>query len=102
MECDKKDDFLRMLTELDARTKSNTHRIDELTEERRALNDMALCLRELVTKQEYLTRQIDGIEQKVTAIEGKGGKRLDKIIDKVIDWLLVAVLAIIAAKIGLG
>lgn len=102
MECDKRDDFLRALTEIDARAKSNTKRIDEIAEVQKALNDMALSIRELVTKQEYLTRQIDGIEQKVTAIEGKGGKRLDKIVDKVIDWLLVAVLAIIAAKIGLG
>lgn len=102
MECDKRDEFLRALTEIDAMAKSNAKRIDELAEDRKALNDMALSLRELVTKQDCLTRQMDGIEQKVTAIEGKGGKRLDKIVDKIIDWLLVAVLAIIAAKIGLG
>ena len=61
------------LAEVDQRSKSNTHRIDEIKE------------------------SVDGLTQKVETIEQKPAKRWDGMVDKIIFGLIGALVTAVAA-----
>lgn len=64
-----REEMIQAVTENTQRSKSNSHRIDELAGSVEALNKMALALEVLATKQTAMSDIIDKIDSKVTAIE---------------------------------
>ena len=64
-----REEMIQAVTENTQRSKSNSHRIDELASSVDALNKMALALEVLATKQSAMSEIIDKIDSKVTAIE---------------------------------
>jgi len=93
------------LTEVDARAKSNTHRIDNLEEQLEILRKLATSVEVMVKKMEYQEETINRIEadvnsigQKVDTIEKKPAKRWDGMLEKII-W---GIIGVIAAAIGSG
>ena len=60
---------------IDARCKSNTHRINELQEHQTALDRLATSVEVLATKQETVEGDVKEIKEDVKAITGKAGKR---------------------------
>ncbi|MBE6685025.1 MAG: hypothetical protein E7592_05185 [Ruminococcaceae bacterium] len=64
-----REEMVQAITENTQRSKSNSHRIDELACSVEALNKMALALEVLATKQTAMSDIIDKIDSKVTAIE---------------------------------
>lgn len=96
------------LIEVEQRSKSNTHRINELAEEIDAVNRLATAVEVMATEQKHQTEAMSNIKQSVTdldkkvdAIERKPGKRWDAIVDKAIWAVLAAVIAFVLAKVGL-
>lgn len=92
------------LAETDARSKSNTHRLDKIEEEFEALNKLATAMEVMAKKMEYqsetikrIEADVDNIGQKVDAIEKKPAKRWDGIVDKFVAGLVGAVAAALAA-----
>ncbi len=92
------------LTEVDARSKSNTHRLDKMEEEFEALNKLATAMEVMAKKMEYqaetikrIEADVDSIGQKVDAIEKKPAKRWDGIVDKFVAGLVGAVATALAA-----
>lgn len=88
------------LAEVEQRSKSNTHRINELAEEIDAVNRLATAVEVMATEQKYQTEAMSNIKQSVTdldkkvdAIERKPGKRWDGIVDKFIGGLVGALAA---------
>lgn len=81
-------EFAQKLEAVDARCKSNTHRIDELKDEITAVNRLATAVEVMATKQNSMGESVDRLETKVDAIEAKPAKRWDGLIDKAL-WLLV-------------
>ena len=88
------------LAEVEQRSKSNTHRINELAEEIDAVNRLATDEKIMETKQKHQTEAMSNIKQSVTdldkkvdAIERKPGKRWDGIVDKFIGGLVGALAA---------
>ena len=77
------------LAEVDARSKSNTHRIDELKEATKALNSLAVSVEKIAVQQENLAKSYNGLTKDVEEIKSKPAKRWD-----------AAVLALITALIG--
>ena len=70
------EEIVRVLSETLQRAKSNSHRIDELSESVVALNKMATALEVLATKQNSMSDMINRIDSKVTALEKSPAKRL--------------------------
>ena len=79
------------LAEVDARSKSNTHRLDEMDEKVDTLNRLATAVEVMATEQKHQTETMTEIKtdvtvlgQKVDAIEKKPAKRWDGMVEKVI------------------
>ncbi|MBQ8408993.1 MAG: hypothetical protein IJY39_09035 [Clostridia bacterium] len=74
------EEIVKTLAENTQRSKSNSHRIDELSGHFEALNKMATALEVLATKQLGMSEQIDKIEAKVSFLEATPMKRVQTIL----------------------
>lgn len=87
------------LTEVDSRSKSNTHRINELSGEIEAVNRLARAVEVMATKQDAMSDTLTRLDGRVETLEAKPAKRWGGIVDKLI-WLAVSgALGFIAAQI---
>ena len=87
--------------EVDARSKSNTKRLDKLEQTITALNDMAISVKVMATKMETLVGQVDKLDGKVEALEAKPGKRYEGLVEKIIWAVVGATVAYILSHVGL-
>ena len=85
------DEMIKAITENSQRSKSNSHRIDELTESVEALNKMATALEVWATKQNVMAEVVHNINEKVTTLEIRPMNRIYSIIGYVIAALISAV-----------
>lgn len=79
--------MIQAVTENTQRSKSNSHRIDELAGSVEALNKMALALEVLATKQTAMSDIIDKIDSKVTAIEKSPVKTIRALVGYIVAAL---------------
>lgn len=93
------------LTEVDARSRSNTHRIDDLEKKVDVLGRLATAVEVMATEQKHQTEtmveiktDVAALGQKVDTIEKKPGKRWDGMVEK----LFYGVLGVLAAALGAG
>ena len=82
-----REEMIQAVTENTQRSKSNSHRIDELAGSVEALNKMALALEVLATKQTAMSDIIDKIDSKVTAIEKSPVKTIRALVGYIIAAL---------------
>ena len=101
-------EFEHRLTEVEQRSKSNKHRLDELTKDHEALHAMAASMQVMAAEQKHQTEAIAGVkddvgrlEGKVDVLESKPGKRWDSLVNNLIWGVAGAVLAFLLAKFGL-
>lgn len=99
------DDIIRVLTETEARSKSNTKRIDEMAETYDAINKMATSLEVMANEQRHQTQDIkglksdvDGLGQRFDSLEAEPANRWKKIT----DYILTAFLGAVATLLVLG
>ena len=96
------------LTEVEERSKSNTHRIDNLEKSTEAINRLATSMEVMASEQKHQTTAMAKIEtdvakldSKVETIEQKPAKRWEAVVEKIILIVLTAVITWILSKIGL-
>lgn len=82
-----REEMIKEIAENTQRSKSNSHRIDELACSVEALNKMALALEVLATKQTAMSDMVDKIEKKVTAIEKSPMKTVRALIGYIVAAL---------------
>jgi len=75
------------VAEIDQRSKSNTHRLDDLEGKYDVLNRLATAVEVLATKQDSMEKSINGLTAKVDTIEAKPAKRWDGLVDKLLSAL---------------
>lgn len=63
------EDLVKTVTVLDERTKSLSHRVDDLETNTKALNTLATAIQVLITKQDNVVEKIDKLDCKVTTLE---------------------------------
>ena len=86
---------------IDARCKSNTHRINELQEHQTTLDRLVTSVEVLATKQETVEGDVKEIKEDVKAITGKAGKRWDNLVDKALAALAGAFIAWLLSGVAL-
>ena len=91
----------RRLTQVEQRSKSNTHRLEKLEESTEAINRLATSMEVMVSKQEQVAETVDKLDGKVTALEQKPAMRVDGLVDKIIWAVCAAVITFLLARIGL-
>ena len=94
-------DIEHRLTEIEGRSKSNTHRLDELEKRQDNLDDLVGTVKVLAVREENVENDVKEIKNDVKSIKDKPGQRWDSIVDKVIWAVLAAVIAFILGRIGL-
>ena len=94
------------LTEVDARSKSTTHRINELAGQIDAVNRLATAVEVMATEQKHQTTamaeikaDVAKLDAKVETIEQKPAKRWDGMVEKIIYGIVGALVTALGAGI---
>lgn len=95
-------DIERRLTETEARSRSNTKRLDELKETVDAINRVALSVEKMAVKQDVMNENLGRLTDDVDALKAEPGKRWKFVIEKAIYFVVAAVVGFFLAKVGLG
>lgn len=88
------------LTEVESRSKSNSHRIEDIERRQNNLDDLVSTVKVLAVREENVENDVKEIKNDVKSLTSKPGKRWDSMVDKLIWAVAGAVLAFILAKIG--
>ena len=70
------DEIVKAIAENTQRSKSNSHRIDDLEKNEELLNKMVTALEVLATQQKNVAEQVDKIDSKVTRLEEAPMKKI--------------------------
>lgn len=94
-------DFEHRLTEVEARAKSNTKRLDEHDQEIKENNNLIGAIKELATEVKHMREDLNDTIERLNKLEGKDVDKWEKF-----KWLLVAglvtiVLGSLAVQVGL-
>lgn len=102
------EDLAVRLAEVDARSKSNTHRLDEMDEKVDTLQRLTTAVELMASEQKHqgatmaeIKTDVAALGKKVDVIEKKPAKRWEGIVDKLIWGVVGAVLAFLLARVGL-
>ena len=95
-------DLMQRLAETEARSKSNTKRLDKLEESTEAINRMATAVEVMATKQDTMNGSINKLTTDVEALKAEPGKRWKFVIEKAIYFVVAAVVGFFLAKVGLA
>lgn len=91
----------RRLTEVETRSKSNSHRLDKLEESTEAINRLATSMEVMAERQEQVVETVGKLDKKVTLLEEKPAKRWDSLMDKIIWAVAAALIGFVLARLGL-
>ena len=89
------------LTEVEERSKSNTHRLDEVEKRQDNLDKLATSVSLLAEREERVEIDVKEIKSDVKSLAEKPGKRYDSLVDKVVWAVAAAVIAFLLGRIGL-
>ena len=87
---------------VEARCKSNSHRIDELEADNKALHQLAPSVEVLATKQETIEENVNEIKADVKSLKALPGSRWEAVVKGVIAALIAGLIGFALAKLGVG
>lgn len=76
------------LAEVEQRSKSNTHRIDELAKEQKALNELATSVAMMTQEQKDIREDISEVKKDVKTLTNLPAKRWNDVVEK-LAWLIL-------------
>lgn len=91
----------KRLTEVEERTKSNTHRIDDLEKRQDNLDELVGTVKVLAVREENVETDVKEIKNDVKSLTNKSGQRWDGLVDKIIMTIVAAIVGFILAKFGM-
>lgn len=91
----------RRLTEVETRSKSNSHRLDEVEKRQDNLDELVSTVKVLAVREENVENDVKEIKIDVKSLTDKPGKRWDNLIDKIIMVIAAAIVGFFLAKFGL-
>lgn len=94
-------DVEHRLTECEERSKSNTHRLDEVEKRQEDLTDLVVSVKVLATREERLETDVKEIKKDVKTLTDKPAKRWDNLVNQIIYVLAAAIIGFVLAKIGM-
>ena len=94
--------FEHRMTEVEERSKSNTHRIDEMEKRQNDLDELVSTVKVLAVREEKVENDVKEIKSDVKSLTSKPAKRWDSMIEIIIASVVAAIAGFILAKIGMG
>ena len=95
------EEIIKKLQANEDRSKSNTHRIDELERRQDDLDKIVNTVAVIANEQEHIKVDVTEIKKDVKLLADKPAKRWDGVVDKIIMVVVGAVIAYILTGIGL-
>lgn len=89
------------LTDVESRSKSNQHRIDDLEQTQETIARLATSMEVMATETKHISTKVDTLDGKVEALEAKPGKKYDSLAEKALWAVLGAVIAFVMKTIGI-
>lgn len=96
------DGIQALIAEINARSKSNTHRIDDLEADNKALHQLATSVEVLATKQETIEANVTEIKEDVKSLKALPGGRWEALIKAVLTAVVSGLVGFAIAYAGLG
>lgn len=94
-------DLEHRLTEVEARSKSNTDRLESVEKRQDDLEVLASSVSALAAREERVESDVKEIKADVKILAAKPGKRWDAVVDKAIWAVVGAALVYILSNVGL-
>lgn len=88
------------IVEIDQRSKSNTHRINDLEEDNRALHQLATSVEVLATKQETIEANVSEIKDDVKSLKAIPGGKWEALVKAVVTAIVGALVGFALAHAG--
>ena len=88
------------IASIDARCKSNTHRIDDLEADNKALHQLATSVEVLATKQETIEANISEIKDDVKSLKAIPGGKWEALVKAVVTAIVGALVGFALAHAG--
>ena len=89
------------IAEIEARSKSNTHRINDLEEDNRALHTLATSVEVLATKQETIEANISEIKDDVKSLKAIPGGKWEALVKAVVTAIVGVLVGFALAHAGI-
>lgn len=83
------------LTEVESRSKSNTHQIEELKESTKVLTTLAAAVERMSVKQEWTNQTVNTIKTDLEEIKAKPAKRWDIVVTAIITAVVGVVIGLL-------
>lgn len=89
------------LSKVEERSKSNTHRLDEMEKRQDNLDELVSTVKVLAVREENVENDVKEIKADVKELASKPAKRWESIVEKVILTVAGAVVGLILAQFGM-
>lgn len=89
------------LTEVEARSKSNSHRIDDLEKRQDNLDELVSTVKVLAVREENVETDVKEIKSDVKSLTDKPAKRWEAIVSTIITTVVAAFLGFMMARLGM-
>ena len=96
------DGIQAQIASVEARCKSNSHRIDELEADNKALHQLATSVEVLATKQETIEENVNEIKADVKSLKALPASRWEAVVKGGITALIAGLIGFALAKLGVG
>ena len=93
-------DYEHRLTEVEERSKSNKHRLDDLEKRQDNLDDLVGTVKVLAVREENVESDVKEIKSDVKSLTSKSGKRWDSMVEKIVWLVVAAVVGYMIAHVG--
>ncbi len=91
----------RRLTETEARSKSNTKRLDEMEKKQGDIADLVSSVKILADREVRVEKDVKEIKDDVKEMKEKPGKRWEAIVEKIIFTIVGGIVTYVLVKLGL-
>ena len=91
----------KRLTEVEARSKSNAHRLDEVEKRQDDHDALLISVKELAIREQNVENDVKEIKTDVKEIKDKPGKRWEGFVDKALYALVGGIVAYILVQFGI-
>ena len=91
----------KRLTEVEARSKSNAHRLDDVERRQNNLDELVGTVKALAVREETVEADVKEIKADVKEINSKPGKMWESLVEKAIWAVIAGVIGFFLARIGL-
>lgn len=92
----------KRLTEVEARSKANEHRIEDVERRQDNLDELVGTVKALAVREENVESDVKEIKNDVKTLTGKSGQKWDNLVSQIVSLIAAAVVGFLIAKIGLG